>query len=257
MIRRLQRSFMLTAMLVIGGVLLVVLLVVNGVNWVQTSDQVSRVASLLADNQGQFPQMGPQDGSLGQPRGFRPDDVLATRYASVSIVDGAIQSVDTSHILELDETSVRQMAESHVSDDATSGWQGQYRYAKATIAGTTWLVYVDATRELNNVMRLAMVTVGTFVVCLIVVAGLVWYFSRRAVQPFVENIRRQQEFISNASHEIKTPLAVLTANNDLLAMSGQSNQWTDSNKRQLKRLSDLIEQMLLLSRFDEGSATLQ
>ena len=99
-----------------------------------------------------------------------------------------------------------------------------------------------------------MVTGAVFVLCLAVVYVLVRIVSKRAIRPFVENVERQQQFIANASHEIKTPLAVLSANTDLLAMMGTEAKFVDSNKRQIKRLNSLVEQMLILSRYDEGEA---
>lgn len=259
MIKQLQRSFMTTALLSMSAVLFVVVAVINGVSWVQTSSRLSEVATMIAQNSGQIPQVspgnrGPEDGR----QGFRPDDAMATRYAAVQVVNGTIQTADTSHILELSQEDAQTMATTVMQSTATSGWIASYRFAQTTANdGTQWIVFVLAQREVENAYRLLLITVTTFVGCMIIVAVLVWYFSKRAVQPFVDNIRRQQEFISNASHEIKTPLAVLSANNDLLTMSGGENKWTTSNKRQLKRLSELVEQMLLLSRFDEGGSTLE
>jgi len=99
-----------------------------------------------------------------------------------------------------------------------------------------------------------MVTLTVFILCILVVYVLVRLASNRAIRPFVENVERQQQFIANASHEIKTPLAVLSANTDLLAMMGTEAKFVDSNKRQIKRLNSLVEQMLILSRYDEGEA---
>ena len=117
------------------------------------------------------------------------------------------------------------------------------------------VVFVDANREVQQVWRLLMVTGGVFIACLIIVYILVRVVSKKAIRPFVENVERQQQFIANASHEIKTPLAVLSANTDVLAMMGTQEKFVDSNRRQIKRLNALVEQMLLLSRYDEGEAS--
>ena len=116
------------------------------------------------------------------------------------------------------------------------------------------VVFIDAHREVQQNSRLLMVTLTVFILCILVVYVLVRLASNRAIRPFVENVERQQQFIANASHEIKTPLAVLSANTDLLAMMGTEAKFVDSNKRQIKRLNSLVEQMLILSRYDEGEA---
>lgn len=258
MIKKLQRSFIRVALLSISVVLLIVGALINGVNWLEVTNRTTQVAMMVAENQGQFPKFLARDGDHPDGReGFRADDAFATRYAAVSVTNGEIQSVDTTHISELSEADVRSMVATIVDNGQISGWQQHYRFAVATTDNTSWIVLVDSKRDVDSAYRLLMITLAVFVGSILVVAALIAYFSKRAVQPFVMNIQKQREFISNASHEIKTPLAVLSANNDLLEMSGGSNRWTDSNKRQIQRLNELIEQMLLLSRYDEGSVSLQ
>ena len=82
------------------------------------------------------------------------------------------------------------------------------------------VVFIDAHREVQQNSRLLMVTLTVFILCILVVYVLVRLASNRAIRPFVENVERQRQFVSNASHEIKTPLAVLSANTDLLSNDG-------------------------------------
>ena len=123
--------------------------------------------------------------------------------------------------------------------------------------GRTLVMYVDSFAEIEMIVRFLSLSAGIFAILLIVVYLLLAYFSKKAIMPLVKNIERQKEFISNASHEIKTPLAVLSTNNDVMEMIGYKNEWTESNRNQIKRLNMLIEQMLLLARFDEGKNTIE
>ena len=88
-------------------------------------------------------------------------------------------------------------------------------------------------------------------ISLLIVFLLLVVLSKKAIQPFVDNLNRQKEFISNASHEIKTPLAILSANNEVLELISGESKWTISNHNQIRRLKYLIEQMLMLSTFEE------
>ena len=262
MFKQLQKSFVKSAMLSFTAVLLVVLVAVNVVNYRQTVNQVDRLGTMLVNNDGTFPD-APEGGMApkehpehGMPKGmeFRKDDQMATRYAVVRVANDTVQSVDRTHLVSLDEEALKELGLRIAQGTATKGWEGSLRYQVAKTDAGTMVVLVDANRETQQVSRLMMVTGAVFVLCLAVVYVLVRLASNRAIRPFVENVERQQQFIANASHEIKTPLAVLSANTDLLAMMGTEAKFVDSNKRQIKRLNSLVEQMLILSRYDEGEA---
>ena len=262
MFKQLQKSFVKSAMLSFTAVLLVVLVAVNVVNYRQTVDQVDHLVTMLVNNDGTFPD-APEGGMApkehpehGMPKGmeFRKDDQMATRYAVVRVANDEVQSVDQSHLVSLDETALKELGLRLAHGTASQGWEGSLRYQVAKTDAGTMVVLVDANKETQQVSRLMMVTGAVFVLCLAVVYVLVRLASNRAIRPFVENVERQQQFIANASHEIKTPLAVLSANTDLLAMMGTEAKFVDSNKRQIKRLNSLVEQMLILSRYDEGEA---
>ena len=261
MFKQLQKSFVKSAMLSFTAVLLVVLVAVNVVNYRQTVNQVDRLGTMLVNNDGTFPdapdEKGPKEHpEHGMPKGmeFRKDDQMATRYAVVRVANGTVQSVDRTHLVSLDEEALKELGLRVAQGSATQGWEGSLRYQVAKTDSGTMVVLVDANKETQQISRLMMVTGAVFVLCLAVVYVLVRLVSKRAIRPFVENVERQQQFIANASHEIKTPLAVLSANTDLLAMMGTEAKFVDSNKRQIKRLNSLVEQMLILSRYDEGEA---
>ena len=263
MFKQLQKSFVKSAMLSFTAVLLVVLVAVNVVNYRQTVNQVDRLGTMLVNNDGTFPD-APEGGMApkehpehGMPKGieFRKDDQMATRYAVVRVANGTVQSVDRTHLVSLDEEALKELGLRIAQGTSTKGWEGSLRYQVAKTDAGTMVVLVDANKETQQVSRLMMVTGAVFVLCLAVVYVLVRLVSKRAIRPFVENVERQQKFIANASHEIKTPLAVLSANTDLLEMMGTEAKFVDSNKRQIKRLNSLVEQMLILSRYDEGEAT--
>ena len=262
MFKQLQKSFVKSAMLSFTAVLLVVLVAVNVVNYRQTVNQVDRLGTMLVNNDGTFPD-APEGGMApkehpehGMPKGieFRKDDQMATRYAVVRVANGTVQSVDRTHLVSLDEEALKELGLRIAQGTSTKGWEGSLRCQVAKTDAVTMVVLVDANKETQQVSRLMMVTGAVFILCLAVVYVLVRIASKRAIRPFVENVERQQQFIANASHEIKTPLAVLSANTDLLAMMGTEAKFVDSNKRQIKRLNSLVEQMLILSRYDEGEA---
>ena len=85
-------------------------------------------------------------------------------------------------------------------------------------------------------------------VCLLIIIC-----SRFAVKPFIENYEKQRMFITDAGHEIKTPLAIIQANTEVIEMISEPSEWTESIKNQIERLNGLIANLLRLSRMDEES----
>lgn len=82
-------------------------------------------------------------------------------------------------------------------------------------------------------------------------------FSRLAVKPFAESYQKQKRFITDASHEIKTPLTIIEANTEVLNMEYGENEWLKSTSNQVKRLTKLTERLVYLSRMDEEREVLQ
>ena len=76
-------------------------------------------------------------------------------------------------------------------------------------------------------------------------------FARKVVQPYIRNAEAQKQFITNASHELKTPLAVISANTEVIEMINGKSEWTDSTVKQVNRLSELISQLVVLSKLEE------
>ena len=250
-------------MLSFSLVLVIVLVLLNGIYYQQTIEQIDRVATMLIDHNGTFPDAP----STNPPVNFleelttlgtewKKDDQLSTRYAVITFSNQQIQSINRTNLVSVDEEVLKKQTQEIISGNVQSGWIQKLRFRLSKGNEESLLVFVDANKEIQQIKRLLIVSILVFLICLIGIYGLIRFSSKRAIQPFVDNVKKQQQFISNASHEIKTPLAVLSANNDLLAMMGTENRCIDSNRRQIKRLNALVEQMLLLARYDESQSSI-
>ena len=78
------------------------------------------------------------------------------------------------------------------------------------------------------------------------------FLSERITEPFIKNQEKQKRFITNASHELKTPLTVISANIEMIEMTGNKSKWTESTSRQVKKLSQLVSNLVTLSKLDES-----
>ena len=94
-------------------------------------------------------------------------------------------------------------------------------------------------------------TVSVSLLGLAAVLVLVVIFSRMVFRPVEESIQKQKRFITDASHELKTPLTIIDANTEVLEMESGESQWTKSTRKQIQRLTGLVQQLVTLSRLDE------
>lgn len=118
-------------------------------------------------------------------------------------------------------------------------------------------IFVNCERELNTFHTFLLASIGISLAGLLLVFLLVVLFSGMLVKPVAESYEKQKRFITDASHEIKTPLTIIDANTEVLEMTGGENQWTKSTRKQIARLTSLTEKLVFLSRMDEESTQLE
>lgn len=136
-----------------------------------------------------------------------------------------------------------------------TGRAGNYLYtaSQQKNGSVTW-AFLDVSQERNALVRILLVTVVVGVAAWLLIFLLVIYLSRRAIAPIAENIERQRRFITDAGHELKTPLAVIVSNVDVQELHGGRTKWLDNIRSQAFRLSELTKQMLTLAKMDESGA---
>jgi signal transduction histidine kinase len=113
------------------------------------------------------------------------------------------------------------------------------------------IVLLNCASQIRANQRFVNITFIIFFTGLLIALIIVWYASSRVIAPEIENVRRQKQFITNASHELKTPLAVIRANTEVLEMIEGENEWTASTMRQVDRMSGLIGNLVQIARAEE------
>ena len=260
MIKRLQRKFVLIAMGSLLAVLAVLVGAVNAVNFVQMDRRADRLLEMISQNGGRFP-MGEKEPHRGERPGkegllgpgMTEETPFETRYFVVW-ADGAgqVSQLDTSHVAALSSQEAQSLGE----EGRTGGYKGSYKYLKVDSGDGNMVVFVDCSSQVRTGLFYLAVSCGVAAISFLVVLVLVSVFSRRAVRPVIESLEKQKQFITDAGHEIKTPLAVISANTDVLELEGGANQWTESIRNQTARLERLVRDLLALSRMEEGSVAL-
>lgn len=263
MIRELRKKFILVAMLSTLVVLAAIMSVVNISNYKELLVRADEMTSLLAQNDGKFPEgtgQKPNEGDKKTEPPEKPEEKVhfsaetpfETRYFTVTEdSDGEITDCDLDRIAAVDESTAEEYAEEISKKADTTGFVGIYRYRVTDTDGGVKYVFLDCRRELSNFRTVLITTVSVSVLGLAAVFVLVVIFSRMVFRPVEESIQKQKRFITDASHELKTPLTIIDANTEVMEMENGESQWTKSTRKQIQRLSGLVQQLVTLSRLDE------
>ena len=217
------------------------------------------------DNNNPNNNMGNKQGPRGQ---MRPGDAFdfnmindmrtmelpfQARYFMVKYdSSGEVIMTDVSHVASVTEDDAVAYASSVYGTGRTKGFKHTFRYkVKDKDNGDTLIIFLDRSSQLLDIYKLLTqsLLVGAFT--LIAMFILVYIFSGQAVAPVVESLEKQKRFITDAGHELKTPLAVISANVDVLELEAGKSEWSRSIKNQVLRMNDLVKNMLTLSRMDE------
>ena len=177
-----------------------------------------------------------------------------TRYFTVSIAGGQVTDVNTARIAAVGAKRAARIAAGLYSKGLTSGFSGNYRYTVTVQGDETTYVFVDCSRELTSFHSFLSASVAISCIGWLAVLAIVAGASGAVIRPMVESYSKQKRFITDASHEIKTPLAVIDAANEVQEIESGESEWTQSIHEQVARLTALTERLVFLARMDEGSA---
>ena len=222
--------------------------------------QADQITAIISENNGTVPQLKDykqqQKNSQSFERYFNnynEDSSYRTRFFRIFLdEEKKVTNVNMDHIAAVDEKKAVRMTKIAMLRRGKVGLVGSYRYRKEYKDGQVRsIIFLDC-KENQSFYRLAVtitIAVSTLLTCLITVIFAI--ASKRAVRPFEINSNRQKQFITDASHELKTPLAIISANAEVLQYKGDGNEWTQNIIDQTKHMGKLINQLLVLAKLDE------
>ena len=198
-------------------------------------------------------------GGLGRQYA-RPEDspefAFETRYFTATYDEaGEVASVDVSAVAAVDAKTAAAIAQ-QVADQAEHGWYGDYRYLVTDVSGSKMALFLDASRDVASARSFAVASVVASLAGLAAVAALLVPLSALAVRPVAESQERQRRFVTDASHELKTPLAIISSAVDVMEIESGESEWTHSVRNQVGRLADLTAKLVSLAKADEGATAM-
>lgn len=314
MIKKLRKSFIITAMLSVTAVLIVIVAVMNIANYSNSDSEADQLLRVLSDNGGSFGQFPSGEQPLSssdsteppaRPDGEQPPDKpdgeeppekpdgetppqtagstnerwdfrknnkngnffsrnflteetpYETRFFSVTLKEsGDPVTINTGQIAAVSSDEALEMAQRLFSAKKTSGYVDNYKYLATETDEGTMYVFIDRTRALRSVTDFMWISLLVALGAAAAIFILVFIFSKFAIKPIAESYEKQKKFITNAGHELKTPLAVINSCNEVIELEQGESKWTRSIAAQTEKMTRLTQELVTLARMDEGGAQL-
>lgn len=256
MFKKLQRKFLWGSALV----LLLVITLVSGVLFWAASRTVTRqtqaLISMILESDGELPDRSDIESQQQSFLAINEGNVQEALFFSVRITDGEGKII-SKRIHGLSDSDAVVLAQTVADGIRTQGQMADteghlFQYGKKSLEdGSILVVFVDSASRFGFAQLIIIYMAALWGIIFVLFVILMGHFSGKLVEPFIQNDEKQKRFITNASHELKTPLAVISANNEMTEAMGGKTKWTESTRRQIKRLQSLIEDLVVLTRMDE------
>lgn len=267
MIKKLRWKFIAVAMISIIVVLMAIIGTITLINYNKTVDNIDKVLTVLVDNGGKFNNLDFGDDNLENTDGNNNKDNLNhqkdhgeftketpywTRFFSVKFTNSNPDpAVDTSMIASVSKEEAIDMAKETMDSNSMIGFYGAYRYKVKIADDFKLVVFVDCTKEMRSIRYFVFTGTWISLVGIIAVFIIVFIFSKIVFNPVKRTYDKQKRFVTNAAHELKTPLTIISANNELIDAQYNSLDETQAIDKQVKKLTIMINNLTLLSKLDE------
>ena len=260
MIYRLQRKFILISTVAVLSVIALVFGVILVLNISSMNRNMDILADRVSEGRGRFP------GSFGEmllpdkipPKNeqnfdfITPETPFSTRHFTVFFdKKGKVDQTFTESIYAIDEDTAIEYAEKVMDSGEERGWISNYRYKVFSTEMGYGVVFVDGSMSRSSLMQSMTIAGLVLLGCAALVLILIFLLSKKAVKPIAESYEKQKQFVTDANHELKTPLTLILANLDIAEAELGKNEWLDDIRSEGHRMTELVNQLVALSRMDE------
>ncbi len=257
MIRKLKIKFVVLAMSALFVLLAVIITGMNVINYNSVVKECDEILSVITQNKGRFPVPGDRPESK-LPPGLSPETPYESRYFTVTVDNkGEIININTSKIISIDTSSAVAYAKKAISENSNEGFINEYRYKITEDLNNITISFLDCGRRIDAFKGFLTASISMALAGYIAVFFVIFILSSKILKPIIESYEKQRRFITDAGHEIKTPLTIINANVDILEMElDENNESLQDIKEQTKRLRSLTDSLVMLSRMEEAQSNM-
>lgn len=253
MIRKLRIKFTAVTMLSVILVLSVILGMIHWMNYQKGIRDAENILDVLAEHKGDFPKER-KDRYRKPPEGISAEAPYDSRFFVVEVdKKGEILQMNLGKIAAVDEETASVYAEKALKKGDAGGYLSDYRYRIQKLGENRQIIFLDCERARSIFRQFLVNSILVSMAGVLAVFLLIVFVSKRIVRPYAESYEKQKQFITDAGHEIKTPLTIIDADVAVLEMEGEENEWIADIQKQTKRLRELTDDLIYLSRMEENS----
>lgn len=265
MIYKLQRRFILICTVSVLSVIILVFGVIFALNISSLNQNMDMLTDRVSEGGGKFP------GSMEEkphpdkipPKNepsfdfVGPETPFSTRHFTVFFdKNGKVQKTFMESIYSIPEGKGIEYAEKAMAEKSNRGWIFNYRYKVFSTEMGYGVVLVDGNMNRAAMMQSTAIAGIVLFSCAVLVLALIILLSKKAVNPIAESYEKQKQFITDAGHELKTPLTLILTNLDIAESELGQNEWLSDIRSEGHRMTELINQLVALSRMDEENHSL-
>ena len=251
MFKSLRRKFITTAVGSVAVVIAILAIALNFINYYKLEERIDTTLLDASKSQALI-KIFAEDG----------DDLIITKNSSsttdyngfsIAKVDdyGRIIKTYRDDTLIPNQDALQSKVIEALKEGKTSGFIGSYRFLKAETNVGNLILFLNCQRELDSQHSFEKNSLLISIGVIASVFVLIVLISKRVIAPIQETYIKQKQFITGASHELKTPLAIISSNADVLEMMNGDSKWTQNIHNQVDRLTSLVNSLVVFSRMEE------
>ena len=251
MFKSLRKKFIATAVGSVAIVIAILAITLNLINYYKLEERIDTTLLDASKSQALI-RIFAEDG----------DDLIITKNSSsttdyngfsIAKVDGVGKIVKAyrDDILLPNQEALQSKVVEALKEGKTSGFIGSYRFLKAETNVGNLILFLNCQREIDSYESFVRNSILISIIVIISVFILIVLVSKKVIAPIQQSYLKQKQFITGASHELKTPLAIISSNADVLEMENGSSKWTQNIHNQVDRLTSLVNSLVVFSRMEE------
>ncbi|MDO4732849.1 MAG: HAMP domain-containing sensor histidine kinase [Bacillota bacterium] len=252
MIKTLKRRFIIFTMAAVSCLLLFIVLAINSLNWMMLERESNAVLKTLVDADGAFHKMDFDRPPPPFSHQLDMDRMHASRFFLVrSDLTGNVIDVNIEQISAIDQETAKEYARRVIKEGKESGRIDGYKFAVKSLGSIQLMLFMDTSKQRESFRMVLFASTAIALLCWVILLVIVILLSGKVIRPVLVGMEKQKQFITNAGHEMKTPLAIIQSNNDTMALLHGENKYNGHIRNQTKRLNVLMSNLLTLAKLDE------